>query len=404
MAAFEYKALNKQGTQLKGVLEADSSRQIRQQLRDKGLMPLEVTQVATATSKKIGLVRKQKISAAELALITRQLATLVQSALPIEESLQAVAEQCEQAKIKSIVMAVRSRVVEGYSLADSMAEYPDIFEKLYTAMVAAGEKSGHLDTVLNRLADYTEQRHAMRSKIMQAMIYPIMLTLVAIGVISLLLALVVPKVIEQFEHMSQELPWATRLLIFLSDFVRDYGLIIVALIVGTIFLFKRQMNKKSFQLNVHGKMLHLPVLGKVARGLNTARFARTLSILTSSSVPLLESMRISAEVLANEHMRKSVLEAANYVREGSSLRAALAQTKLFPPMMLYMIASGEKSGELEQMLGRAADNQDREFESTANIALGVFTPAIVVSMACVVFFIVIAILQPILALNSLVGR
>ena len=404
MAAFEYKALNKQGTQLKGVLEADSSRQIRQQLRDKGLMPLEVTQVATATSKKIGLVRKQKISAAELALITRQLATLVQSALPIEESLQAVAEQCEQAKIKSIVMAVRSRVVEGYSLADSMAEYPDIFEKLYTAMVAAGEKSGHLDTVLNRLADYTEQRHAMRSKIMQAMIYPIMLTLVAIGVISLLLALVVPKVIEQFEHMSQELPWATRLLIFLSDFVRDYGLIIVALIVGTIFLFKRQMNKKSFQLNVHGKMLHLPVLGKVARGLNPARFARTLSILTSSSVPLLESMRISAEVLANEHMRKSVLEAANYVREGSSLRAALAQTKLFPPMMLYMIASGEKSGELEQMLGRAADNQDREFESTANIALGVFTPAIVVSMACVVFFIVIAILQPILALNSLVGR
>ncbi|NRA60032.1 MAG: type II secretion system inner membrane protein GspF [Psychrobium sp.] len=404
MAAFEYKALDKEGKQLKGVLEADSSRQIRQQLREKGLMPLEVTQVATATSKKMGLVRKQKISAAELALITRQLATLVQSALPIEESLQAVAEQCEQAKIKSIVMAVRSRVVEGYSLADSMAEYPDIFEKLYTAMVAAGEKSGHLDTVLNRLADYTEQRHAMRSKIMQAMIYPIMLTLVAIGVISLLLALVVPKVIEQFEHMSQQLPWATRLLIFLSDFVRDYGLIIVALIVGAIFLFKRQMNKKSFQLNVHGKMLHLPVLGKVARGLNTARFARTLSILTSSSVPLLESMRISAEVLANEHMRKSVLEAANYVREGSSLRAALAQTKLFPPMMLYMIASGEKSGELEQMLGRAADNQDREFESTANIALGVFTPAIVVSMACVVFFIVIAILQPILALNSLVGR
>jgi len=403
VAAFEYKALNKQGKQLKGVLEADSSRQIRQQLREKGLMPVEVNQVAATTSKKASKSFGYKISAAELALITRQLSTLVQSSLPIEESLQAVAEQCEEAKVKSIVLAVRSRVVEGYSLADSMAEFPDIFEKLYTAMVAAGEKSGHLDTVLNRLADYTEQRQAMRSKLMQAMIYPVALTVVAIGVISLLLALVVPQVIEQFDHMSQELPWATRVLIILSDFVRDYGLIIIAVIIVAIISFKHRMKNKDFELKIHRKILGMALLGKVVRGVNTARFARTLSILTSSSVPLLESMKIAAEVLANQHMRSAVLDAANYVREGSSLRAALTQTKLFPPMMLYMIASGEKSGELEQMLGRAADNQDREFESTANIALGVFTPAIVVTMAMIVFFIVIAILQPILALNSLVG-
>jgi len=403
VAAFEYKALNKQGKQLKGVLEADSSRQIRQQLREKGLMPVEVNQVASVTSKKSSKSFRYKISAAELALITRQLSTLVQSALPIEESLQAVAEQCEEAKVKSIVLAVRSRVVEGYSLADSMAEYPDIFEKLYTAMVAAGEKSGHLDTVLNRLADYTEQRQAMRSKLMQAMIYPVMLTVVAIGVISLLLALVVPQVIEQFDHMSQELPWATRVLITLSDFVRGYGLIVLAVVIVSIIAFKQRLKNKEFELKIHQKILGMALIGKVVRGVNTARFARTLSILTSSSVPLLESMIIAAEVLANQHMRSAVLDAANYVREGSSLRAALTQTKLFPPMMLYMIASGEKSGELEQMLGRAADNQDREFESTANIALGVFTPAIVVTMAMIVFFIVIAILQPILALNSLVG-
>lgn len=403
MAAFEYKALTKQGKQTKGVLEADSSRQIRQQLRDKGLMPLEVNQVASASSKKTTRGLRHKISAGDLALITRQLATLVQSSLPIEESLQAVAEQCEEAKIKAIVMAVRSRVVEGYSLADSMAEYPDIFEKLYTAMVAAGEKSGHLDTVLNRLADYTEQRQAMRSKLMQAMIYPTMLTTVAIGVISLLLALVVPQVVEQFDHMSQELPWATRVLIIMSDFVRSYGLIVLAVVIIAIIAFKKRLNNKEFQLKVHQRILTMALLGKVVRGVNTARFARTLSILTSSSVPLLESMKIAAEVLDNQHMRNAVLEAAGYVREGSSLRAALTQTKLFPPMMLYMIASGEKSGELEQMLGRAADNQDREFESTANIALGVFTPAMVVTMAMIVFFIVIAILQPILALNSLVG-
>lgn len=403
MAAFEYKALDRQGNQQKGVLEADSPRQIRQQLRLKGLMPTDVKAVATATSKHGGPGTRHKISAAELALITRQLATLVQSSLPIEESLQAVAEQCERPKIKSVVLAVRSRVVEGYSLADSMAEFPQIFEKLYTAMVAAGEKSGHLDIVLNRLADYTEQRQIMRSKLMQAMIYPIMLTVVAVGVISLLLAVVVPKVVEQFQHMGQDLPWATQVLIIASDFVRDYGLLVVLAICGAIFLFKRQMKNQGFELRVHRKLLTLPVIGKVTRGLNTARFARTLSILTSSSVPLLESMRISSDVLANRHIRNAVLDAANYVREGASLRASLQQTKLFPPMMLHMIASGEKSGELEQMLGRAADNQDREFEALANMALGVFTPAIVVSMACVVFFIVIAILQPILDLNSLVG-
>jgi len=403
VAAFQYKALDKQGKQVKGVMEADSSRQIRSQLREKSLMPVEVKQVANSKAAQGKASNRQKISASDLALITRQLATLVQSALPIEESLQAVAEQCEDEKIRAVVMAVRSSVVEGYSLADSMSQYPQIFENLYTAMVAAGEKSGHLDTVLNRLADYTEQRQAMRSKLLQAMIYPIMLTVVAVGVISLLLALVVPKVIEQFEHMAQDLPWATKLLIILSDFVRDYGLIVVALIIAAVMLFKHRLKNTEFKLKVHKALLHLKVIGKVARGLNTARFARTLSILNSSSVPLLESMQISAKVLDNEFMKLQVLGAANYVREGSSLRAALAQTKLFPPMMLHMIASGEKSGELEQMLGRAADNQDREFEALANIALGVFTPAIVVAMAFVVFFIVIAILQPILALNSIVG-
>ncbi|NRA54825.1 MAG: type II secretion system inner membrane protein GspF [Gammaproteobacteria bacterium] len=403
MAAFEFQALDKLGKQHKGVLEADSSRQVRQQLREKGLMPVDVKSVATVTSKLGRVGGRLKISTAELALITRQISTLVQSSLPIEECLQAVAEQCEQAKVKSVILAVRSRVVEGYSLADSMAEFPQVFEKLYTAMVAAGEKSGHLDIVLNRLADYTEQRQIMRGKLMQAMIYPIMLTVVAVGVISLLLAVVVPKVVEQFQHMGQELPLSTQILIMASDFVVNYGLLVVILIAAAVSLFKRQLNNPGFKLAVHQRLLSLPVFGKVIRGLNTARFARTLSILTSSSVPLLESMKISSEVLANIHIRNAVLEAANYVREGSSLRASLQQTKLFPPMMLHMIASGEKSGELEQMLGRAADNQDREFEAMANMALGVFTPAIVVAMACVVFFIVIAILQPILDLNSLVG-
>ena len=403
MAAFEYKALDKSGKQLKGVFEGDSSRQIRQQLREKGLMPIEINQVVNQPARSQSWGLKRKISAADLALITRQLATLVQSALPLEESLKAVAEQCEQPRLKSMVMAVRSRVVEGYTLADSLAEFPQVFDKLYTAMVAAGEKSGHLDLVLNRLADYTEQRQQMRSKLMQAMIYPCVLTFVAISVIALLLALVVPKVIEQFIHMGQELPTSTQILIASSDFVRDYGLGILVALMLLMVLFKRWLRKPANELRYHRWLLKLPVIGKVSRGLNTARFARTLSILTASSVPLLESLRIAGEVLANQQIKQAVSEATNYVREGSSLRASLQQTKLFPPMMLHMIASGEKSGELEQMLERAADNQDREFESLTSMALGLFEPMLVVTMAGVVLFIVAAILQPILALNQLVS-
>lgn len=403
MAAFEYKALDKSGKQLKGVFEGDSSRQIRQQLREKGLMPIEINQVVNQPARSQSWGLKRKISAADLALITRQLATLVQSALPLEESLKAVAEQCEQPRLKSMVMAVRSRVVEGYTLADSLAEFPQVFDKLYTAMVAAGEKSGHLDLVLNRLADYTEQRQQMRSKLMQAMIYPCVLTFVAISVIALLLALVVPKVIEQFIHMGQDLPNSTQILIASSDFVRDYGLGILVALMLLMVLFKRWLRKPANELRYHRWLLKLPVIGKVSRGLNTARFARTLSILTASSVPLLESLRIAGEVLANQQIKQAVSEATNYVREGSSLRASLQQTKLFPPMMLHMIASGEKSGELEQMLERAADNQDREFESLTSMALGLFEPMLVVTMAGVVLFIVAAILQPILALNQLVS-
>ena len=403
MAAFEYKALDKSGKQLKGVFEGDSSRQIRQQLREKGLMPIEINQVVNQPARSQSWGLKRKISAADLALITRQLATLVQSALPLEESLKAVAEQCEQPRLKSMVMAVRSRVVEGYTLADSLAEFPQVFDKLYTAMVAAGEKSGHLDLVLNRLADYTEQRQQMRSKLMQAMIYPCVLTFVAISVIALLLALVVPKVIEQFIHMGQELPTSTQLLIASSDFVRDYGLGLFVAVMLLLVLFKRWLRKPANELRYDRWLLKLPVIGKVSRGLNTARFARTLSILTASSVPLLESLKIAGEVLANQQIKQAVSEATNYVREGSSLRASLQQTKLFPPMMLHMIASGEKSGELEQMLERAADNQDREFESLTSMALGLFEPLLVVTMAGVVLFIVAAILQPILALNQLVS-
>lgn len=407
MPAYEYKALTTEGKQKKGVIEADTPRHARSQLRELALMPTEIKAVVEneAKEQKSGFrLFKPKIAVAELALITRQIATLVAAGLPIEEALKAVGQQCEKDRLGSMIMAVRSRVVEGYTLADSMAEFPYIFDDLYRAMVASGEKSGHLEVVLNRLADYTERRQQLKSKLTQAMIYPVVLTLVAIGVIAILLTAVVPQVVGQFEHMGQELPAATRFLIASSDFVQHFGLIIVGLIFVGLIIFQRMLTNPAIKMKYHSLLLRLPVIGKVSKGLNTARFARTLSILSASAVPLLEGMKIASEVLQNVKVKAAVEDATLRVREGTSLGSALTNTKLFPPMMLYMIASGEKSGELEQMLERAADNQDREFESNVNIALGIFEPMLVVSMAAIVLFIVMAILQPILALNNLISK
>lgn len=406
MAAFDYQAVDSRGKNKKGVIEGDTPRQVRALLRDQGLMPTEVTPSLQKSKQKQSTSRlggAKKVTAIELALITRQLATLVESGLPLEEALLAVAEQCEKNSLKSMIMAVRTKVTEGYGLAESMAEYPQIFDNLFRAMVAAGEKSGFLDKVLDRLADYTEKRQQLRSQMIQALVYPVIMTIVAIGVIVVLLTSVVPKIVGQFEHMGANLPGSTQFLIASSDFIRDFGLYITLLIVLSLVTFAQMMKKPSFKFSVHHKTLSILGLGKVVKGLNTARFARTLSILNASAVPLLESMSIAGEVLDNLYIKDKVKQAADKVREGSSLRLSLEQTKLFPPMMLHMIASGEKSGQLEHMLGRAADNQDREFEALMNVSLKALEPAIMLSMAGIVLFIVMAILQPILQLNTLIG-
>jgi general secretion pathway protein F len=405
VAAFAYKALDTKGKNKTGVLEGDNARQIRQQLRDQGLIPLEMEQVSERERKTSNSwsFLKPKISAADLALLTRQMATLIESALPIEEALLAVAEQCEKPRQKNMMMAVRSKVVEGHGMAESMAEFPHVFDELYRAMVAAGEKSGHLDTVLNRLADYTEKRQQTRSQITQALVYPVIMLFFAMGIVLLLLTVVVPKIVSQFDHMGQDLPTITQILISVSSWLQSYGLFLGIAIVVLVILLKRLLQQPLMKKRYHKFILGMPVLGKVSKGLNTARFARTLSILTASAVPLLESMRISSDVLENLHIKQAVAQAATNVKEGSSLRASLENTRMFPPMMMHMIASGERSGELTQMLGRAADNQDREFESLVAVSLKIFEPVLIVSMAAVVLFIVMAILQPILALNNMVN-
>lgn len=405
MAAFEYQALDGRGRKSKGVLEADNARQARQLLRERKLTPL-VVESASRQEKAISASKswfKRKIPTAELALITRQLATLVAAALPIENALLAVAEQCEKPRLKNMLMGVRSKVVEGYSLAEGLAEFPHVFDHLYRSMVAAGEKSGHLDQVLNRLADYTEQRQHMRNQILMASIYPVVMVFVAIAVIAILLSAVVPQITEQFEHMGQQLPLLTRFMIGASDVVRSYGVWIFVSILLLAVLCQRLLQRKDIRYRYDQFLLSSAVVGKVIRSINTARFARTLSILNASSVPLLEAMRISGDVLSNSYMKQAVAEATLKVREGSSLRNSLEQTKLFPPMMLHMIASGEKSGQLDTMLIRTADTLDREFEMTMTVTLEIFKPVIVITLAVIVFLIVLAILLPILELNHMVG-
>lgn len=405
MAAFEYQAMEASGRRKKGVLEADNERQIRQQLREMGLIPLSVTE-ASAGEQTSGQSRKLfqgRVSVHDVALISRQLSTLVSSGLPIEQCLLAVAEQTDKPRLQKMLMSVRSKVVEGYTLAEGMRGFPQAFDDLYTAMVAAGEKSGHLDEVLSRLADYTEQRQQTRSQIQQASVYPGVLTLVATAVIIFLLASVVPEIVSQFADQGQSLPPTTRFLISLSDFLQVYGLYLFIGLIVMVIGWRAALRKPSFRYRVHRRLLFVPFFGRIIRGINTARFARTLSILTASAVPLLDSLRITASVMGNLRMREVVEQACDRVREGSSLRAALADSKLFPPMMLHMIASGEKSGELEQMLRRCADNQDNEFSALVSISLKIFEPALIVTMAGIVLFIVLAIIQPILALNQQVG-
>lgn len=406
MPAFAYKAITAKGRNKNGVLEGDNARHIRQQLRELALIPIEVEQVTEKerrdNSGKRALFQRG-ISASDLALLTRQIATLVESALPIEEALLAVAEQCEKPRHKNMMMAVRSKVVEGHALADSMAEFPHVFDDLFRAMVAAGEKSGHLDTVLNRLADYTEKRQQTRSQITQAMVYPSLMMFFAFGIVFLLLTVVVPKIVGQFDNMGQELPTITHILISVSEWLQDYGLFVLVIIGVLLVVAQRLVQQPLMKKRYHKFILKLPLIGKLSKGLNTARFASTLSILNASAVPLLEAMKIAGEVLENVHIREAVAEAAINVKEGSSLRAALEKTRMFPPMMMHMIASGERSGELQQMLKRAADNQDREFEALVGVSLKVFEPILIVTMAAVVLFIVLAILQPILALNNMVN-
>jgi general secretion pathway protein F len=404
MGAFEYTALDAQGRERKGLIEGDTPKHVRQLLREKQLLPMEIQEAAQKELKRSrarGFFRRG-LSTLDLALLTRQLATLLRSGLPLEESLAAVAEQTEKPRVQGIVLGVRSKVVEGHPLADGLRDFPQAFPEIYRATVSAGEQSGKLDHVLERLSDYTESRQVMGQQVSNALVYPIVLMVLSCAIVSFLLAYVVPQVVAVFESGHQELPLATRILIGSSDFLRNYWFYLLAVIAIGVWGFLRWLKAPDAKVRFDRFLLRVPLLGKLIRGLNTARFARTFSILTASAVPVLEALRISAEVVNNLPMQQAVVEAALRVREGAPIGKSLAARKLFPPMMIHLISSGESSGELEKMLERAATNQEREMDGLLSTLTNLLGPFMVVFMGAVVMFIVIALLLPIFQLNDLV--
>lgn len=406
MAAFEYSALNVRGREEKGVLEADSVRQVRQILRDKGLTPLGVNPTkkkeAASGPGLFSELFKPSLSVSERALVTRQLATLIAAGLPVEEALLAVSKQSEKPVINSMLITVRSKVMEGFSLANALAEYPRAFPSLHRATVAAGESAGHLDLVLNRLADFTESQQESASRVKQALVYPVILFVLTLLILAGLLGYVVPDIVKVFAESEQALPWLTTAVIAASDFVVDYGLVVFIAAMLLIWGLNRFLKVPSVRLRWDRWVLGVPIAGRLSRGTNTAQFASTLSILTSSGVPLVDAMRIAGEVLSNTWLRQNVGEATVRVSEGSSLSKSLEVSGYFPPMMLHMIASGESSGELDDMLERVARNQQQEAELLMSMLLSLFGPIMLIIMGGAVFTIVMAILLPIINLNQLV--
>ncbi|MGH8362265.1 MAG: type II secretion system inner membrane protein GspF [Gammaproteobacteria bacterium] len=403
MGAFAYTAIDNRGRERRGVLEGDTPRQIRQQLRDQGLTPLAVAQAAEQETRgHIGLGWRRGISAADLALITRQLATLVRSALPVEEALLVASQQSERPRLKTMLLAVRGRVMEGHTLAYGLGQFPHVFPEIFRATVAAGEHTGHLDGVLERLADYAENRQLLRQRMLLAMIYPALLTVVAIVVVAGLMAYVVPRVTEVYTHTGQTLPFLTIALIAVSHFLRDYGIWVIVALVIAFFVWRRMLRKPEVRRRWDRNKLRLPLFGRLVRGINTAQFTRTLSILAGSGVPVLEALRIAGEVVVNLPMREAVEEAAARVREGASINQSLAKSGLFPPMAVHLIASGEASGKLDSMLERAAISQERELETLTGTMLGIMEPGLILVMGLIVLLIVLGILLPIFDLDQMV--
>lgn len=401
MAAFEYRCLDHKGKMRKGTMEADSARWVRQKLREKGWVPVAVEEIQGQTQRTRLFSRSGKLNTAQQALITRQMATLIRSGLPVEEALSSVAKQHNKEHVVHIILGVRSKVMEGYSLAASLADYPKAFNQMYCATVAAGEKSGHLEQVLEQLAEYLETRSDAGRTVTQSLIYPAFIMVFSLVIIVLMMTYVVPRMVEVFSRNEQALPILTRIMIAVSDFLRDWLWLVALLITIAVVIFIRALKNPKFRMRVHTRLAKMPIMGTLVCTSDSTRLASTLGILARSGVPLVEAMAISSQVITNLAIREAVLEATRRVREGGSLSHALGKSDYFPAMMVQMIASGESSGELDRMLTRGAEYQEKELAGVVDTVVSLLGPLMLLFMAGLVFLIVLAMMQPILQMNAL---
>lgn len=398
LGAYQYQALKKSGNSCKGVIEADSERHARQLLRDQGLIPTQIHTLKKTYSSK----HSDKLSAQDLSLFTRQLATLLAAGIPVEEALRGVGEQTDKDKIRRLIIGVRSKVMEGYALAQAMAEYPYVFPELYRATVAAGEQTGRLDLVLEKLADYTENQQQIRQKIQQALIYPALMIIVSTIIIGFLLAFVVPKIIEVFTASGQSLPEMTSVLIAISAFIKVYGLYLLVLLIIAVIVFRRSLANPRVRIAWDGLVLKLPIVSYLVKSINVARYIHTFGILFAAGVNVLETMQVSASLVSNLVMRNAFDMAATRVKEGAGISLSLKESGFLKPMAVHLIASGEKSGQLSTMMERAAQHLDNEVRRLIDTALTLLEPLIILLMGAVVLFIVLATLLPIFSMEQLV--
>lgn len=404
MPAFKYKAIDRNGIEISGSIEGDTERHVRSILREKKLIPLLIKIINKEKSGKLRFsVSRNTLSGVELAYFTRQFATLIKSGIPIDEALFAINEQNKKQHISDIILTIRSKILEGFTLSSSLADFPQSFPLIYSSTVSAGEQSGHLSLILEKLADFIESKQKLNQQIKNALIYPSALIVTALMVIAFMLAYVVPKVVYIFENFDQQLPLLTRIMIATSDFLINNWLFIIAASLSLFLIVRQGLKNEKNKIVAHNSILKLPIFGRLVRNMNSARFMQTLSILTSSGVPILDALKISSNVITNLPMKKAIEETTIRVSEGESISMSLSQTGLFPSLMIHMIGSGENSGRLDEMLDRATSNQEQEVENTINILLGIMQPLTVIIMAMIVLLIVLAILLPIFEINNLIA-
>ncbi len=403
MEAFEYTSLDPAGKNQTGIIQADTEKHVRQLLRDKNLIPVKIEKMQSGVDSDAGKKHNTKLRTGELPIIIRQLSTLLKAGLPLDEALSTITEQSDHKNSKKILITLRAKLMEGHALAYGMELFPKAFDELITTSVEAGEQSGNLDEVLLRLAEYLEQRQDMSKQSWMALLYPIILIVTSIAVVSGLMVFIVPKVIQVFEQNNAQLPAITQALLVLSSWVKKYGLAFFVAFMVAIVAFIFALQNQEFKYKWHKFLLKVPVMGGFIRIAQSARFTRTLGILTKSTVPIVQALSLSSKVIKNLAIKESVEKTAAQVREGSSLSQSLKANGYFPPMTIRLIHSGEQSGILSEMLERSADTQERDVNQKLTSIVSIMQPVAILIVGMMILLIVLAMLLPIFQMTSIVN-